>query len=348
MKDLLIIGQGLAGTILAFEAIKRGLSVHLVDDRHTSASSMVDIATINPVTGRRYAKSWNIDALLPYVTETYRFIEETLGKQYITDGHILQVLPDSRVEEVWMLRAADPEFSEYLDDNTFDFQVPGLPLLRCAEIRHVHHLLVSAFLSDCTRWFLENAMISHEAFEHGSLEIDPDQIKYKDSTFKHVVFCTGYAIAKNPLFKWLEAIPMKGEYLMCRIPGLELDQHLKSGISIIPMPERGMYWCGSTYDRYNENSSPTTNGQKSILRHLQQLVQVPINIVHHGAAIRATTRDRRPYVGSHPEHKCVHVIAGLGTKGASLSAYCAHMFADLLTGGKTIPSEIDALRYFER
>jgi len=348
IKDVLIIGQGLAGTILAFELIKRGLSVHLIDDQHASASSMVDIATINPVTGRRYAKSWNIDTLIPYATETYKNIEQKLGKQYLSGGQILQVLPDSRVEEIWMLRAADPEFSEYLDDKTFDLQVAGLPLLRCAEIKQARHLLVSDFLKDCARWFLENAMITHDAFEHGSMEFGPDQIKYKGSIFKHIIFCTGYGVTKNPLFKWLEVIPMKGEYLICRIPGLELNQHLKSGISIIPMPEQETYWCGSTYDRYNENPSPTMRGQKSILRHLEQLIKGPINILHHGAGIRATTRDRRPYIGSHPEYGNVHIVTGLGTKGASLTPYGSTFLADLLTEGKTIPAEIDALRYFER
>jgi glycine/D-amino acid oxidase-like deaminating enzyme len=182
-------------------------------------------------------------------------------------------------------------------------------------------------------------------FDYKDLHIEDTQIVYKGSLYDHVVFCGGYRALTNPLFNWLEIYPMKGEYLVCHIPDLELQYHLKSKVSLIPLAEKDMYWCGATYDRYNEDPRSTEAGRNYLLKHLREIVQLPITIEHHGAGIRATTRDRRPYVGTHPQHSRIHLITGLGTKGASLAPYCAHAVADLLENGKAMPPEIDLLRH---
>ncbi|HBA65740.1 MAG TPA: FAD-dependent oxidoreductase, partial [Methylococcaceae bacterium] len=54
--DFLIVGQGLAGSLLAFELIQRNAQVMVVDDGRENASE-VAAGLINPVTGIRLVKS---------------------------------------------------------------------------------------------------------------------------------------------------------------------------------------------------------------------------------------------------------------------------------------------------
>ena len=49
--DFLIVGQGLAGSLLAKELLRRGRTVHVVDDRWKSSSSQVAAGLMTPLTG---------------------------------------------------------------------------------------------------------------------------------------------------------------------------------------------------------------------------------------------------------------------------------------------------------
>ena len=51
--DFLIVGQGLAGTLLAAELEGRGQSIQVVDNNYPRAASKVAAGIMNPVTGRR-------------------------------------------------------------------------------------------------------------------------------------------------------------------------------------------------------------------------------------------------------------------------------------------------------
>ncbi len=61
--DFIIVGQGLAGTLLAHELIQLGKSVLVFDDPAAPKASEVAAGIINPVVFRRMTKSWLVDAL---------------------------------------------------------------------------------------------------------------------------------------------------------------------------------------------------------------------------------------------------------------------------------------------
>lgn len=61
----LIVGQGIAGSVLAWTLLQRGAKVQLADPKLRSSSSRVAAGIINPVTGKRFVKSWNFDLFYP-------------------------------------------------------------------------------------------------------------------------------------------------------------------------------------------------------------------------------------------------------------------------------------------
>ena len=64
ITDYLIIGQGLAGSLLAWELIQRDCKVVIIDNGKENASQ-VAAGLINPITGMRFVKSADVDTLLP-------------------------------------------------------------------------------------------------------------------------------------------------------------------------------------------------------------------------------------------------------------------------------------------
>ena len=73
--DFVIVGQGLAGTTLAWQLLRRGRSVLVIDREGGVTSSRIAAGLITPVTGKRLAKSWRWEELYPAAVAFYRSLE---------------------------------------------------------------------------------------------------------------------------------------------------------------------------------------------------------------------------------------------------------------------------------
>ncbi len=76
--NFILVGQGLAGTLLAFELFRLGQTVLVFDDPEQPKASSVAAGIINPVIFRRMTKSWRIDEAFPQLKLTYHSLEDLL------------------------------------------------------------------------------------------------------------------------------------------------------------------------------------------------------------------------------------------------------------------------------
>ncbi len=67
--EVLIVGQGLAGTWLSYWLYKAGISFKVIDQPNPDGASFRAAGLINPVTGRRMVTTWMIDELMPFAHE---------------------------------------------------------------------------------------------------------------------------------------------------------------------------------------------------------------------------------------------------------------------------------------
>ena len=82
--DYLIVGQGLAGTTLAFHLLKSNKKIFILDDCDSTSSSRVAAGLFNPITGKRNVKTWKADILFPYMKNFYRELEDFLGIKFLS------------------------------------------------------------------------------------------------------------------------------------------------------------------------------------------------------------------------------------------------------------------------
>ena len=80
--DYIIVGQGLAGSILALTLLKKGKSVVVIDNATQNTASKIAAGLYNPVVFKRLVKSWLADDLLPYMDEFYPEMEKLLGAEF--------------------------------------------------------------------------------------------------------------------------------------------------------------------------------------------------------------------------------------------------------------------------
>ncbi|MCB0706183.1 MAG: FAD-dependent oxidoreductase [Saprospiraceae bacterium] len=345
MQDYLIIGQGLAGSLLFHELSKRGKNVKILDQGLEGSASVTAAGLINPVTGRRYVKTWMIDELHPKAMEVYAALEALLNIPIYHPGNIVRSLINRREREDWLIRTGDPEYREFLleDFDLGQYANHTVPLFSYGETQKAAQVDLPLLVKTFRDYLLKTDALIAERFEPEALEFAQDHIRYRNLKARQIVFCEGFRGASNPWFSYLPFNNTKGEILLIRIPGVRFQKIFKHRIFLVPLQD-DIYWVGSKYDWNFTDDQPHAESKKYLLERLNDILTVPFEVVDHKAAIRPTVKDRRPFLGVHPKFPQLAIFNGLGTKGASLGPYFANEMADFLVSGKPISAEVSISR----
>lgn len=344
--DYIIVGQGLAGTLLDYSLQDRGRSVGVIDDGYPRSASRVAAGLINPVTGRRYVKSWRIDDLLPVAQKTYRTLEKELGISIFRKLNILRSLFNQGDENNWWARSGESGYEKYLLDkvelgNYAQFTSPGIAH---GEVQNGAQINLVKLIEAYRRKLEREQRFQQSVFDYRQLEINENNVEYGDWKADNLIFCEGAKVKQNPFFNDLPFRGDKGEALIVRIPGAHFSKALKRRIFIIPLGDE-LYWIGATYERRHKNDLPTEKGRIFLEEHLKSFLKAPFEILEHRAAIRPTVKDRRPFLGRHARYPQLVLFNGLGTKGASLAPFWAKHMAAYLSDEQELDPAVDIRRF---
>ncbi|PPK86223.1 glycine/D-amino acid oxidase-like deaminating enzyme [Neolewinella xylanilytica] len=348
--DYLIVGQGLAGTLIGYRLECAGHSVHYIDAPEQTAASAVAAGIINPITGRRFVKSWRIDDLLPEARKLYAELERTLGVPIWHDIPLVRTLFNRGDQNDWLARSGDPGYDDYLDDDPALGGIPAItePAFSYAGVRHSARVDVALLVERFRARLRGEQRISETALDYGDLSVGGTRISLvlgdRTRIYDRVIFCEGWRSRSNPWFGDLPYGGNKGEVLIVKTEAPLLDRLFKHRIFLVPQSD-DTYWVGATSQNLWTDEGPTPDARKYLEDRLRELITVPYEIVDHRAAVRPTIRDRRPVIGVHPEHPTLWIFNGLGTKGASLAPLVSRWLLAALAGDAAVPGEVDLGRF---
>jgi glycine oxidase len=342
--DYLIVGQGLAGSAVALQLLKRGKKILVIDQPHNNTSSRIAAGLFNPLTGRNLKKTWMADPVFTYLPEFYREAEKLTGKLFFHPMPLYRPFFSVEEQNEWMGKSTDPTFAGYVNkiftgktNGNINDPFGGLM------INHCGYLDTSTYVN-AVRTLLENKGCFFEAiFDHDGLEIFQSHVKYKKYIAKKIIFCEGEKVTNSKWFSWLPVIPLKGETLTVKVSS-RLEQIINRGVYIVPGGENELR-IGSTYNWDDLSHQPTAEGRKELVEKLEELIHFPYQIIGHDWGMRPTTRDRRPFIGAHPEIPSVTVFNGLGTKGVSLAPYLSLIFIAWLEDNTDLNKDLNVNRY---
>jgi glycine/D-amino acid oxidase-like deaminating enzyme len=345
--DYLIVGQGVAGTLLAHFLQSQACRVHVIDEYSEHAASQVAAGIINPITGRRYVKSWRVDELIPFALQTYRELEAKLGIQIFHERNIIRTLFNSREENDWLARTAQPGYEDYMLDQAVldEYATHTLLAYSYGEVTQSGQTDLRKLTHAFREQLKQQGALTESAMVYDDLKVEADQVVYGDLQARRLVFCEGAQGASNPFFSYLPFGGAKGEVLLVRIPDVDFEKILKHRVFIVPLAEKDHYWIGSTYGWKYDDARPTEKGRSYLEERLRDVLQTPFEVLHHRSAIRPTVKDRRPFLGQHPEMKPLYLFNGLGTKGASLGPFWARHMVDFLEKGQALDTQVDITRF---
>lgn len=347
MFNYLIVGQGVAGSLLAWHLHRAGKSLLVVDDATTMSPSRVTSGIINPVTGRRLVKTWLADELLSYAETTYRQLETTLNQKLYEPLRIVRLFDSVKAQNDWSVRAAVADYSPYLDNNkvvTLQPEIINNPF-GGFEINGAARLNTAVFLSAFRTFLKSNQQLVEDKFNYAELEVTPEYTSYKGARAQHLIFCEGTQALQNPYFKNLPFQPAKGECLLVEIKDFPYPFMIKGDVTILPFYEKDVYYVGATHDPHFDHALPSEKGKAELLEGLNNLLACPYKVLDHWSALRPAVKGRRPLIGTHPQHKNVHLFNGMGTKGISLAPYFANHFTQHLLQQTPLMAEVDIQRF---
>jgi glycine oxidase len=345
VHDHIIVGQGIAGSVLALTLIKAGKKVLVIDDDRVSHSSVVAAGLVNPVVPKRLSLTWKAAELIPSAREFYRQAEELLGRSFYHDREMIKVFSEENEKEFWLKHAAG-DMQQYLSSDITDFfpSIINEPF-GTSRIKQAANLETPVFLDAVKAYLISRSSYLQDTFDHDRLEVAGKSVHYKDHAARMIIFCEGFRANKNPYFSWLPFVLTKGEVLTVRIKNYSTASVINKGVFILPLGE-DLFKVGATFRWEDETEEPTRDARAELQQKLEKILKVPYEVVDHKAGIRPTVKDRRPLIGIHPAHSQIAIFNGLGSKGVMIAPYCAASFYKHLEHGAPLDEEIDIRRFY--
>ena len=342
--DYIIVGQGIAGSVLALKLLERNKRILVYDLPDENISSSRSAGLFNPLTGRNVVKTWMADTLFSTLDDFYRNAESTLREKFYYPLNQYRPFDSNKQANELTNRFEGDEYEGFIRRicPSNEGQVIVKDEFGGVEIGHSGYVDVKKFIGSVKKILIERGCYREESFDYQSLE-HSDKIQYRGISSCYLLLCTGSAPGKLPFFEWLPNKFVKGEVLSVQLES-PLDRMINKGIFVLPLHEGG-YKVGSTYDRDDLTAKPTLEGKKQITDKLDKLMNIKYTVTEHLAGVRPATDDRRPYVGMHPVHKHIGILNGLGAKGISLAPFFAEELINLVEHDKEIVFEANIHRY---
>ena len=343
--DVLIIGQGICGTLLSWFLHKEGKSFLVIDEGNENTSSKVAAGVMNPVTGRRYVTSWMADELMDFAHWTYKEIGRYFQTSLIFHKSIIDFFPSPQMRNAFIDRLSenDTYLHAYPDQNKFNefFHYE----FGCGEVRPAYTVHVQYLLAEWRKQLLGKGALKQEKFATEEVKLKEEGIGYQNIIAQKIVFCDGIAAINNPWFLLLPFSANKGEALVIECENLTNEHIFKKGMLLVPLPTQNHYWIGSNYQWEFENAEPTEKFYNQTNELLKSWLKKPYQVLSHKTAVRPATLERRPFVGFHPLYPAVGILNGMGTKGTSLAPFFAHQMVQHIVYNFPITPEADVHRF---
>ncbi|MDD4913464.1 MAG: FAD-binding oxidoreductase [Methylococcales bacterium] len=343
--DVLIVGQGLAGSLLARELIRRQCRV-LVVDSGTENASQVAAGLINPVSGQRLVKHRTVDSCLPAAMAAYRQLAAEFGQPFFVELPMLRILQSAMEREYAAKRLLQADYQPYLSG--WATEPPGISAPYGVLRQTGGGYLRTRLLLSRLRAFLTGmGSFRQTGLAYEELRLYPD-LQWRAVRPRHVVFCEGHQALANPWFGGLPFQLAKGEILACESAAEIPQSILNYGKWLIPLSGR-RFKTGASFETRQPDAIPTADAKAELLAALAKagVNGGAVSVYEHKAGIRPATLDKQPLIGSHPRHAGLHIFNGFGSKGSLYIPWYARQLADLLLQGHPLPDHADIKRYHE-
>jgi glycine oxidase len=342
--DLLIIGQGIAGTTLAWLAMGRGLDVLVVDKEQSNTPSRIAAGLVTPISGQRLTLSHRFHEFWAIADRFYREIESKLGSSFWHVQSSIRLWRNEderdRYESVCVEKHREylkSTFSSYHDD-ALAGEFGGFEMFPSARLD------VGRYLRDSRElWESSNCLLNDE-IRSSDIEYQPGcrfRIARLGIEANHIAFCTGLVNDfSDSLLPQLRLRPNQGDILTVKAEKLNEDRAVHAGVWLVRQ-SGSMYLAGATNRWTDFAEQPRAKEREELTSRLQSLILCPFDVVDHRTAVRPASHDQRPLIGVTGASNQIAILNGLGSKGSLQAPGCAKYVLQAMLNSSPVPPDLD-------
>lgn len=349
MNQLLIVGGGLAGTLLSLECYERGISFTWLTTDQLPAASNAAYGICNPVHIRNRVLTWKAEELLEWSVESFKNRSKWLNVDAYFTMPVNHLINDEDELVGWRQHAETTALWKYSDgEPRHEFHsLLSDSFVAEVKINGCFYLNVSMFIQ-AAKNRLADYMLDAE-INWSELKDLKDHVSYQGKNYSKVIIADGSYATNNPFWNYIPFNLCKGEVLKVRIKGLKIKEAIHKKLMLIPLHDE-VFICGATYEWKDLSFHVSEAGKDELLNQLKLIIgsKYEVEVLEHKAGVRPTMPDRRPVVGWHPVHKNIGVMNGLGTKGLILGPSAAKNLIDHMESGEPIWADWDVKRFNKR
>lgn len=343
--DYIIVGRGLAGTVLALSLIKENKKVLIIDEPSLSSSSKVAAGLFQPMTFKRTVETWEGLNSINKATEFYKWAEEILNESFFHLLPMYRMFSSFEEQNNWSLKVSDSRFKNLIGENKNVEADSCHSKFGYGNVNHAGYLDIPKLLQASENYFNSFGSILNEKVNYQEIGISEENITYKNNSASKIIFCEGWLIKNNPWFDYIPMKPVKGEIITVKIENKKFSTIISGGLFSVPRIE-GDYKVGSNYNWKELNEVPTENIKSDFKNEISEILDTKsILVTQHVAGVRPASHDRRPMIGQHPRFQNLLLFNGLGARGVALAPFTAQFLVQNLISKTSIPSEISVNRF---
>ncbi|MFN4147589.1 MAG: NAD(P)/FAD-dependent oxidoreductase, partial [Runella sp.] len=303
--DYLIVGQGIAGSVLAWTLHRRGYRVLILNDPSLPSASAASAGIFNPLTGKKLHLTWLADTLFPIAQKFYEDVSVFFGECLIHQTDIYRPFRSIAEQNDYLAQTAEPFVGKYIAESTDNqrfaasiqnpyggLQITGSGWVDCQKL-----------LQKIRGFFEEKSQYIKGKVDYHQFDLQFDKVFYGDIEVKKVLFCEGYEARQNPFFGWLPFNPVKGQSLIVQLEDYHLEEIINQGTFVQPLNNNGLCRLGATYTWNDIVWKTTDDAREFLVEKVKTFLKKPYQILEQQVGVRPATKDRRPLIGLHPQHR---------------------------------------------
>ena len=335
--DILIVGQGIAGSTLAVELLQRGVKVLVLDRLDEGSSSRVAAGLVTPLTGKGLNPGWRQSEYLPVAESFYSSLERKTAENFYHPCEVVRVFKSARERDKW--RGKSATHSQWGQEKTFSqsgitAEFGGLQMSGGA------WLDTQKFITVVKQLLTENNAYREANFSEADVKFTSGGVIWDNVSADKIILCQGaYGLNGEGWLGNVTSRCAKGEILTLKIDGLPSDTRYHAAGWLAARGD-DTWKAGATYDWQNLNSKNTEAGEAEVLTKLSSWFKHPVEVLAQEAGVRPIIRNSRPVIGFHHAHNEIGFFNGLGSKGSLMAPAVAGHFADVLTGQSELDPEL--------
>lgn len=338
-RKVLIVGAGLAGTLMAWELLKRKIEFEVWDNGAPSASK-VAAGMYNPLSFKRLVEVWNATPHMNAMHHTYSELEQFLGITALHPTPIIRIFPNEQYRDLWQRRYdSSHDIAKWISPANSPSQAPtgviapfGFGVVNDAGWVDV------ALLISSMREHLEKA----GRFHTRTWDISTPH------NFDTIIDSRGVGAKEDLATKGLKLAADHGEILTLKSDNLSTNGKTLNRVKWLLPTAPNTFKLGATYEWNVPDSKPTDKGKMELLQSIAPILSKEIldgfTIINHESGLRPTSHDRRPYVGPLNDHPGVFILNGLGTRGVLIGPSVTNELASHIFEGIELSTEINTRR----